>query len=132
MTPNGLIALKGLKEKGVRVNMTLIFSPSQALLAARAGADFVSPFIGRIEDIGYYGTDLIRQVSQIFALHGIETKVIAASIRNPIHFIEAALAGAHIATVPPDVIWKLLQHPLTDIGLEKFLSDWKKGIGVNV
>jgi transaldolase len=132
MTPNGLIALKGLKEKGVRVNMTLIFSPSQALLAARAGADFVSPFIGRIDDIGYYGTDLIRQVSQIFALHGIETKIIAASIRNPIHFIEAALAGAHIATVPPDVIWKLLQHPLTDIGLEKFLSDWKKGIGVNV
>jgi transaldolase len=102
------------------------------LLAARAGADFVSPFIGRIDDIGYYGTDLIRQVSQIFALHGIETKIIAASIRNPIHFIEAALAGAHIATVPPDVIWKLLQHPLTDIGLEKFLSDWKKGIGVNV
>ncbi len=132
MTPEGLIALKGLKERGVKVNVTLIFSPSQALIAARAGADFVSPFIGRIDDIGYYGTDLIRQVSQIFALHGLDTKIIAASIRHPVHFLEAALAGAHIATVPPDVIWKLLKHPLTDIGLEKFLSDWKKNMGINV
>ncbi len=132
MTKEGLIALQGLKEKGVRVNMTLIFSPSQALLAARAGADFVSPFMGRIDDIGYYGIDLIKQVSQIFTLHGIETQIIAASVRHPIHFVEAALAGAHIATVPPEVIWKLIKHPLTDIGLEKFLSDWKKAMGVNV
>ncbi|MEO0138994.1 MAG: fructose-6-phosphate aldolase [candidate division WOR-3 bacterium] len=132
MTQEGLIALQGLKEKGVRVNMTLIFSPSQALLAARAGADFVSPFIGRIDDIGYYGIDLIKQVSQIFTLHGIETQIIAASIRHPLHFVEAALAGAHIATVPPEVIWKLIKHPLTDIGLEKFISDWKKSMGVNV
>lgn len=132
MTQAGLIALQDLKKRGVRVNMTLIFSPSQALLAARAGADFVSPFMGRIDDIGYYGIDLIKQVSQIFTLHGIETQIIAASIRHPIHFVEAALAGAHIATVPPEVIWKLIKHPLTDIGLEKFISDWKKVMGVNV
>lgn len=132
MTKEGLIALQGLKEKGVRVNITLVFSPSQALLAARAGADFVSPFMGRIDDIGYYGIDLIKQVSQIFTLHGIETQIIAASIRHPVHFVEAALAGANIATVPPEVIWKLMKHPLTDIGLEKFLTDWKKAMGVNV
>ncbi len=132
MTNDGLKALKILKDKGVRVNVTLIFSPSQALIAARAGADFVSPFIGRIDDIGYYGMDLIKQVSQIFTLHDISTQIIAASIRHPVHFVEAALSGAHIATVPPAVIWKLLKHPLTDIGLEKFLSDWKKSMGVNV
>jgi len=132
MTEDGLKALRILKDKGIRVNVTLIFSPSQALLAARAGADFVSPFIGRIDDIGYYGIDLIKQVSQIFTLHDIPTQIIAASIRHPLHFVEAALAGAHIATVPPEVIWKLLKHPLTDIGLEKFLSDWKKSMGVNV
>lgn len=132
MTEDGLKALRILKDKGIRVNVTLIFSPSQALLAARAGADFVSPFIGRIDDIGYYGIDLIKQVSQIFTLHDIPTQIIAASVRHPLHFVEAALAGAHIATVPPEVIWKLLKHPLTDIGLEKFLSDWKKSMGVNV
>ena len=132
MTEEGLKALQKIKEKGIRVNITLIFFPSQALLAARAGADFVSPFIGRIDDIGYYGIDLIKQVAQIFTLHGIETKIIAASVRHPLHVVEAALSGAHIATVPPEVIWKLLKHPLTDTGLEKFLSDWKKAMGVNV
>ncbi|NPA80038.1 MAG: fructose-6-phosphate aldolase [Thermotogae bacterium] len=125
-TPEGLKAVRRLKADGVRVNVTLIFSAAQALIAARVGADFVSPFIGRIDDIGYSGVDVIRQTAKIFTLHDISTQIIAASIRHPAHFIEAALSGAHIGTVPPAVIWKLLKHPLTDIGLRRFLEDWRK------
>ncbi len=125
-TPEGLKAVGKLKADGVRVNVTLIFSAAQALIAARAGADFVSPFIGRIDDIGYSGVEIVRETAKIFMLYDLPTEIIAASIRHPAHFIEAARAGAHIGTVPPAVIWKLLKHPLTDIGLEKFLSDWRK------
>ena len=125
-TEEGLKALQRLKAEGVRVNMTLVFSPAQALIAARVGADFVSPFIGRIDDIGYSGMEVIRNTVRIFALYDINTQIIAASVRHPTHFIEAALSGAHISTVPPAVLWKLLKHPLTDIGLERFLSDWRK------
>jgi transaldolase len=125
-TPDGLKAVKRLKADGIRVNVTLIFSAAQALLAARVGADFVSPFIGRIDDIGYSGVEVVRETAKIFALYDLHTQIIAASIRHPAHFIEAAKAGAHIGTVPPAVLWKLLKHPLTDIGLEKFLSDWRK------
>ncbi|NPB04313.1 MAG: fructose-6-phosphate aldolase [Thermotogae bacterium] len=125
-TPEGLKAVKALKSEGVRVNVTLIFSSAQALIAARVGADFVSPFIGRIDDIGYSGVEVISQTAKIFTLHDIPTRIIAASIRHPAHFIDAALSGAHIATVPPTVLWKLMKHPLTDIGLERFLADWRK------
>ncbi len=124
-TPEGLKAVRMLKADGVRVNVTLIFSAAQALIAARVGADFVSPFIGRIDDIGYSGVEVVRETAKIFTLYDIPTQIIAASIRHPAHFIAAAKAGAHIGTVPPAVLWKLLKHPLTDIGLEKFLADWK-------
>ncbi len=125
-TPEGLKAVRRLKGDGIRVNVTLIFSAAQALIAARVGADFVSPFIGRIDDIGYSGVEVVRETAKIFALYDIPTQIIAASIRHPAHFIAAAKSGAHIGTVPPAVLWKLLKHPLTDIGLEKFLSDWRK------
>jgi transaldolase len=126
MTKEGLKATKALAEKGIKVNMTLIFSPTQALLAAKVGAAYVSPFVGRLDDISHYGMDLVRQVIAIFENYGYATEVIVASVRNPLHVVDAAMAGAHIATIPFSVIDQLVKHPLTDIGIEKFLSDWKK------
>ncbi len=126
MTKDGMKATKRLAEKGIRVNMTLVFSPMQALLAAKVGAAFVSPFVGRLDDISHYGTDLVRQIVTIYNNYGFSTEVIVASIRNPLHVVDAALAGAHIATIPFAVIDQLVKHPLTDIGIEKFLADWKK------
>lgn len=124
MTAEGLKAAHAFKKLGIKTNVTLVFSAPQALLAARAGATYVSPFLGRLDDIGQNGLQLIEEISTIFAVHGIETEIIAASIRNPIHVTESALRGAHIATVPPNVIKQLLKHPLTDAGIERFLADW--------
>ncbi|QOR66535.1 fructose-6-phosphate aldolase [Cytobacillus suaedae] len=124
MTPDGLKAVKVFKEKGIKTNVTLIFTANQALLAARAGASYVSPFLGRLDDIGHNGLDLISTISEIFTVHGIDSEIIAASIRHPLHITEAALRGAHIATVPYKVILQLFNHPLTDQGIEKFLEDW--------
>ena len=126
MTPEGMKAVKGLKKLGIRTNVTLVFSANQALLAARAGASFVSPFVGRIDDIGWDGVELISTISKIFKLHEIETKIIAASIRKPRHIVECALAGADIATVPYQVLLDAMKHPLTDQGIMKFKDDWKK------
>ena len=124
MTYDGLKAVSYLSKKGIKTNVTLIFSAAQALLAARAGAAYVSPFLGRLDDIGSNGLILIKDISEIFEVHGIKSEIIAASIRNPIHVIEAARLGAHIGTVPPAVIRTLLNHPLTDAGIEKFIADW--------
>lgn len=126
MTGEGLKAVKMLTKKKIRTNVTLIFSANQALMAARAGASFVSPFIGRLDDIGTDGLQLVRDIAEIFDLHQIETEIIAASIRHPIHVTEAARAGAHIATIPYHVIQQMLHHPLTDKGIERFLADWQK------
>jgi transaldolase len=126
MTPDGLKAVKAFSEKGIKTNVTLIFSANQALLAARAGATYVSPFLGRLDDIGHNGLDLIETIANIFAIHDIETEIIAASIRHPLHVTEAALKGAHIATVPYKVLMQLFHHPLTEQGIEKFLADWNK------
>ncbi len=126
MTKDGLKATKKLADKGVRVNMTLVFSPAQALLAAKVGAAYVSPFVGRLDDISHYGMDLVQQVIQIYENYDYDTEVIVASVRNPLHVLDAALAGAHIATIPFNVLDQLVKHPLTDIGIEKFLADWKK------
>lgn len=124
MTPDGLKAVKKFSELGIHTNVTLIFNANQALLAARAGATYVSPFLGRLDDIGHNGLNLISEISQIFDIHGIDTKIIAASIRHPQHVTEAALRGAHIATIPYKVLMQLFKHPLTDQGIEKFLADW--------
>jgi transaldolase len=126
MTRDGLKATKVLADKGIKVNMTLVFSPTQALLAAKVGAAYVSPFVGRLDDISHYGMDLVRQIMAIYNNYGFGTEVIVASVRNPLHVVDAALAGAHIATLPFSVIDQMVKHPLTDIGIEKFLSDWKK------
>ncbi len=126
MTRDGLKATKMLRGKGIKVNMTLVFSPAQALLAAKVGAAYVSPFVGRLDDISHYGMDLVRQIITIYENYGYGTEVIVASVRNPLHVVDAALAGAHIATIPFNVIDQLAKHPLTDIGIEKFLADWKK------
>jgi transaldolase len=126
MTKDGLKATKVLAGQGIKVNMTLVFSPSQALLAAKVGAAYVSPFVGRLDDISHYGMDLVRQIIAIFDNYGYDTEVIVASVRNPLHVVDAALAGAHIATIPFSVIDQMVKHPLTDIGIEKFLADWKK------
>ena len=126
MTRDGLIATKQLATEGIRVNMTLIFSPTQALLAAKAGAAFVSPFVGRLDDISHWGMDLVEQIITIYDNYGFETEVIVASVRNPLHVVEAALLGADIATVPFKTILQLIKHPLTDRGIEQFLKDWKK------
>lgn len=126
MTLEGLKAVKAFSDLNITTNVTLIFNANQALLAARAGATYVSPFIGRLDDIGYDGIELVSTISEIFTKHNIETKIIAASIRNPLHVIEAALNGAHIATVPFNVIKQLVQHPLTDKGIEQFLDDWRR------
>lgn len=130
MTIDGLKACKVLESEGIKTNVTLVFSANQALLAARAGATYVSPFVGRLDDISTSGIDLIKSISKIFELHkDIETKIIAASLRNPIHVIDCALAGAHIATVPYSVIEQMTKHPLTDTGIEKFKDDYKKVFG---
>lgn len=129
MTGEGLKATKVLKSEGIKTNVTLIFSANQALLAANAGATYVSPFLGRLDDISMTGMDLVRDISEIFSLHGIETEIIAASVRNPIHVLEAARAGADIATVPYELVKQMLNHPLTDQGLEKFKADWAKAFG---
>jgi transaldolase len=126
MTSEGLKAIKILAGEKIRVNTTLIFSPIQALLAAKAGAAYVSPFVGRLDDIGHVGMDLIRQIVTIFDNYRLPTEVLVASIRNPVHIIDAALMGAHVATVPYGVIMQLTKHPLTDSGLKKFLADWEK------
>ncbi|MGM9925869.1 MAG: fructose-6-phosphate aldolase [Bacillus sp. (in: firmicutes)] len=125
MTPDGLKAVHTFAQEGIKTNVTLIFSANQALLAARAGASYVSPFLGRLDDIGQNGVSLIADIAQIFAIHGIETEIIAASIRNPMHITEAALNGAHIATVPFKVIMSMFNHPLTDKGIAAFLADWE-------
>ncbi|WP_191559957.1 fructose-6-phosphate aldolase [Metabacillus idriensis] len=124
MTPEGLKAVKALTDLGIKTNVTLIFNANQALLAARAGATYVSPFVGRLDDIGQNGMELISTISEMFDIHGIESQIIAASIRHPMHVTEAALHGAHIATIPFNVINQLCKHPLTDQGIEKFLADW--------
>ena len=126
MTYDGLKAVSYLSKKGIRTNVTLIFSAAQALLAARAGASYVSPFLGRLDDIGSNGLILIEDISEIFNVHNIQTEIIAASIRNPIHVIEAAKLGANIGTLPPSVIRALINHPLTDAGIKKFKEDWEK------
>jgi len=125
MTDEGLRAVKALSQKGIKTNVTLIFSSTQALLAARAGASYISPFVGRLDDIGQDGISLIRDIAEIFDIHGIETEIIAASIRSGMHVTNAALAGADIATVPYNVIMSMIKHPLTDSGITKFLKDWE-------
>ena len=125
MTEEGLKAVKALSAKGIKTNVTLIFSATQALLAARAGASYVSPFVGRLDDIGQDGISLISDMAEIFDIHGIETEIIAASIRSGIHVTNAALAGSDIATVPYSVIMSMTKHPLTDSGIAKFLKDWE-------
>ena len=126
ITEEGLKAVKRLTALGIRTNVTLIFSPAQALLAAKAGAFYVSPFIGRLDDISDNGISVVEDISTIFDLHGINTEIIAASIRGPQDVTDAAKAGAHIATVPYKVIMQMLKHPLTDIGIQKFMDDWNK------
>ena len=122
----GLKAIKALSDQGVKVNVTLCFSPMQALLAAKAGAAYISPFVGRLDDISHDGMDLISQVLDIYTNYAYDTEVLVASVRNPMHVVQAALMGADVATIPLKVIDQLLKHPLTDIGLEKFLADWDK------
>jgi transaldolase len=129
MTSEGLKAVHAFAEKGIKTNVTLIFSANQALLAARAGASYVSPFIGRLDDIGQEGMRLIEDLAEMFDIHGIETEIIAASIRHTEHVTRAALAGAHISTVPFKVLQQMINHPLTDQGIEKFLADWRKAQG---
>jgi len=126
MTENGLKACKTLSSEGIHVNQTLIFSPGQALLAAKAGATVVSPFIGRLDDIAQDGMDLIFEIADMFSSYDFQTEILVASIRHPRHVIDSAKLGAGIATMPPDVLDKLIKHPLTDNGLEKFLADWEK------
>ena len=129
MTVEGLKAVKVLAAEGIKTNVTLIFSANQALLAARAGATYVSPFLGRLDDISQPGIELIRTIAEIFDIYGYETEIIAASVRNTIHVTECALAGAHIATVPYNVIVQMTKHPLTDQGIEKFQADYKAVFG---
>ena len=129
MTAEGLKACKVLAEEGIKVNMTLIFTANQALLAARAGAAYVSPFLGRLDDISVRGIDLIREISEMFSIADLDTEIIAASVRNPIHVTDCALAGADIATVPYKVIEQMIKHPLTDQGIEKFQADYRAVFG---
>ena len=129
MTAEGLKAVKTLSKEGIKTNVTLIFSANQALLAAEAGATYVSPFLGRLDDISMAGIDLIHDIVTIFDNYGYETEIIAASIRNPIHVTDCALAGAHIATIPYNVIMQMVKHPLTDAGIEKFQADYKAVFG---
>lgn len=125
MTKEGLKAVSILSKKGIKTNVTLIFSASQALLAARAGATYVSPFVGRMDDISNEGINIIEDIVDIFDIHGLNTEIISASIRHPVHVIQSAKAGAHIATVPYKIFQAMVMHPLTDIGIDKFLKDWE-------
>lgn len=129
MTEEGLKACKVLSSEGIKTNVTLIFTANQALLAARAGATYVSPFLGRLDDISVRGVDLISEIAEIFAVAGIDTQIIAASVRNPMHVTDCALAGADIATVPYKVLEKMIHHPLTDQGIEKFQADYRAVFG---
>ncbi len=129
MIKEGVKAIKYFTSKGIRTNCTLIFGPGQAILAAKAGATYISPFVGRLDDISYDGMELIAQIAQIYAVQGYQSQILAASIRNPMHIIKAAQVGAHVITSPLDSILALLKHPLTDSGLEKFLADHKKANG---
>ena len=126
MTPEGFKAIKAVRREGIRVNVTLVFSPAQALLVAKAGAYFVSPFLGRLDDIGQDGMRLLREIMEVYRPYNFETQVLAASLRHPMHVIEAAKLGAHIATMPYKVFEQLFKHPLTDKGLDAFLKDWEK------
>jgi transaldolase len=125
MTPNGLTVGKRLTHEGIKVNVTLVFSPAQAILAAEIGAYIVSPFLGRLDDVAADGMDALRKICEIYEVQGYETNVLAASLRHPMHVVDSALAGADIATMPYSVFTQLVKHPLTDVGLEKFLQDWK-------
>lgn len=126
MIEDGLRAVKKLSGMGIKTNVTLIFSPSQALLAAKAGASYVSPFVGRLDDISHFGMEIVGDIMEIYENYLFDTEVIVASVRNPLHVVEAAKMGAHIATIPYSVIIQLIKHPLTDIGIERFLKDWEK------
>jgi transaldolase len=126
MTADGLKACKTLSQQGVSVNVTLVFSANQAVLAAKAGAKYVSPFIGRLDDVGQDGMALIAEIKQIFSNYNFKTQILVASIRHPMHVVEAGKIGADVVTLPPDVLGKMLKHPLTDIGLKSFLADWEK------
>ena len=126
MTSDGLVAVRKLHKEGIKTNVTLVFSPNQALLAAKAGAGYVSPFIGRLDDAGHVGMSVVEEILQIYRNYDIETQVRVASIRHPVHVVEAAKLGAYVATMPPEVLEKMVKHPLTDIGLKRFLDDWSK------
>ena len=126
LVEEGLKAVRSLAQEGIKTNVTLCFSPVQALMAAKAGAAYISPFVGRLDDISHIGMDLVEQIMTIYENYAFDTEVIVASIRNPIHVLDAALMGADIATIPFKVIQQLIKHPLTDIGIDKFLADWKK------
>jgi transaldolase len=126
MSREGMKAVHRLSADGIRTNMTLVFSANQALLASKAGASFVSPFVGRLDDISHIGMDVVGEIVEIYEIYDIETEVIVASVRNPLHVIDAAIAGADAATIPFKVIEQMVNHPLTTIGIERFLSDWKK------
>jgi transaldolase len=123
---DGLKAVRQLSQEGIKTNVTLCFSASQALLAAKAGANYISPFVGRLDDVSHEGMRVIREIVTIYQNYGFPTKVLAASLRGPLHVVEAAMAGAHVGTMPPSVLRQMVKHPLTDIGLERFLMDWKK------
>jgi transaldolase len=126
LTKDGLQACKSLRNDDIPVNVTLCFSPTQALVAAKAGASYISPFVGRLDDISHEGMELVRQIRIIYDNYDFDTGILVASVRNPLHVVEAAMAGADVATIPFNVVTQLIKHPLTDIGLEKFLADWKK------
>src|SRR5579859_1881633 len=126
LIPDGIQACRALSSEGIKVNVTLCFSPTQALLAAKSGATFISPFVGRLDDVSQDGMELVRQIVQIYKNYGFSTQVLAASLRHPQHIVESALAGAHVGTMPFGVLKQLFNHPLTDIGLKKFLADWEK------
>lgn len=126
MTADGLKACKSFSSEGIPVNVTLVFSPNQAILAAKAGAKYVSPFIGRLDDVGQDGMSLIAEIKQIFQNYNFKTQILVASVRHPMHVVEAAKIGADVVTLPPDVLGKMLKHPLTDNGLKAFLADWEK------
>ncbi|MCX6137714.1 MAG: fructose-6-phosphate aldolase [Ignavibacteriales bacterium] len=127
LVKDGLKAVKALKSEGIRTNVTLCFSPTQALFAAKAGATYISPFVGRLDDFSHNGMDVVGQIVTIYHNYGYDTEVLVASIRHPLHVVEAAMMGADVCTMPFKVIESLIKHPLTDIGIERFLADWKKG-----
>ena len=129
MTEEGLKAVRILSRKGIKTNVTLVFSPAQALLVAKAGATFVSPFLGRLDDVGDEGMDLVRQIAAIYKIYGFKTEIIAASVRSPLHVVQAALCGCDIATIPPDVLDKMFRHGFTDAGIKKFYEDYKAAAG---